>query len=760
MKDLRNKLGWLLLVGCLTLASLGGVAAQAQPVPAAVSEGYALLKRGWVNDAIAAFQQALRQNPKSLDARLGLALAYQRAGQDANAWQTYQQVLAQDPNNRTALTAVGVLGSYRPEWQAEGIAALTTLLQLTPKDTNARAQRALLLGYQGLFGESLADYQLLLQNNPTPEVILGAAQVYTYSGNYTQALTLFDRYRATGRSLPDNAITAYALTLQETGQAAQAVQILEAQLKQRKSLDERSIELRAALARAYQANGQSEAALTVLEPLRGQPKATLARARALSAIARKEGNSQRYQEAIDLYRQALNQTPNPSPGLITEVADVLSEQAATQSEALQLYQQLAQQQPNDQSLIVKRLILSNQLGQLSRTELRQQLQTILQSLPVGVAERQAIAIALIRLDPPDPELLSLYQTLVQSDVDVPFLHFRIAQMQIQKGDLASAKQALAAYRATPTGSQDLATELLLAEIERRESNLEASAQRYEAIIARNPPSAVLQNALFGLANIRRSQGRLEEVVRIYTDLLTRNPQDARAQIGLINLNYQLKRISTVEAEAKLEEWLNTHSPLEPYPELFSLVGALPPDPNREQLYTTLLALDPNNIAVERRLIQVIALRDPAEARRRVDQVLARDRTRIDSYFVQGELAQALGDFELANQAYQTILQQQPDNVDALSALAGVRFQQKRYQEAEVLYRRVLVLRPNDLETQRILADLYLAQDRPTAAFQQLRQIQQIQIANGTQDAAIAERIQDIQLNFLRRRGFQPSWERY
>ncbi|NJP10497.1 MAG: tetratricopeptide repeat protein [Leptolyngbyaceae cyanobacterium RU_5_1] len=758
MKRLGNWLGFLSLVSSLVLVSMAELPVQAQT--AATSEGYGLLKRGWVNDAIAAFQRALRQNPRSVDAQLGLAIAYQRAGQDANAWQAYQQVLELDGNNRTALAAVGVLGGYRPEWQVNGIEALTQLLQLTPNDTSARAQRALLLGYQGRFSESLSDYQILLQTNPKPEVLLGAAQIYSYSGNYTQALALFKRYQATGRSVPEGAVTAYALTLQETGNAAQAIQVLEAQLKPRKSLDAEAIELRAALARAYQANGQLDMALQVLEPLRNQPKAVLPLARALSAIARKTGNTQLYREAITLYQQSLSQTSNPSPGFIIEVADVLSEGSETRSQALSLYQQLIQQQPSNQSLVVKQLIVASQLGKISRTELRQQLQTAVQPLPAGVAERQAIAIAIVRLSPPDPELLSVYQDLLQSGVDVPFLNYRIAQILIQKGDFAAARQALTAYSATAVGSQDIATELLLAEIERRESKLDASAQRYEAILSRNPPASVYQDALFALANIRRSQGRLAELVQVYSGLLAHNPQDARAQIGLINLNYQLKRISDTEAEAQLQQWLSAQSSLEPYPELFSLVGALPPDPKREQLYNDLLALDPNSIAVERRLIQVIARRDPAAARARVDQILVRDRTSIDSYFLQGELAQALGDFQLASDAYQTILKQQPDNVDALSALAGVRFEQKRYSEAEVLYLRVLALRPSDLETRRILADLYLAQDQPLNAFQQLQQIQHLQKTSGTTNTAIAEKAQDIQLNYLRRRGFQPYWERY
>jgi cytochrome c-type biogenesis protein CcmH/NrfG len=93
-----------------------------------------LLQQGLVNDAIAAFQQALRSSPNSLEAKLGLAQAYQKAGKDSEAWTAYQRVLAQSPNNQPALKAVGLLGSYRAEWQVRGIEALTTLLNLNPND--------------------------------------------------------------------------------------------------------------------------------------------------------------------------------------------------------------------------------------------------------------------------------------------------------------------------------------------------------------------------------------------------------------------------------------------------------------------------------------------------------------------------------------------------------------------------------------------------------------------------------------------------
>jgi cellulose synthase operon protein C len=736
--------------------SLGAVGAIAPPMTLAqtTSQGYTLLNKGWVNDAIKAFQQSLMVNPQSVPDRLGLAVAYQRAGQDANAWMNYLQVLQRDPQNRTALAAVGTLGGYRPEWQAEGIAALTTLLTLTPNDNSVRAQRALLYGYQGRFAESLTDYQVVLQANPAPATLLGAAQINTYSGDYPQGLALFERYLKTGQAIPDDALPAYATTLRETGNPTAAIKLLTQRLPQAKAA---AIELRTALALAYQASGQTDAATEVLAPLRNDPQAVLPLARALSTMARQTGDANWWREAIDLYQRAYQQTPNPPTGFTTEVADVFSEQPASRSAALALYQQLTQQQPNDRSLAVKQLGIQRQLGKLSRTELSQQLQPLLQPLPAAAAERQLLARALVRVDAPDASLLPAYQALLDSGVDAPFLSYRIAQMALQNGDFGAARQAVANYQRV-VGPQDLAPELLLAEIERRETKLPESAQRYEALIARNPAAAIRANALRGLAGVRQQQGRLADAIQLYEQLLVQDPQDVTAQLGKASLAYQAQQITQAEAEAVLQKGL----PLvdEGVPELVSLVGALPADPSREALYNSLLVADPENLAVQRRLIQVLAARDPAQARSRVDQLIKQDPNSLTAYFIQGELGRSLGDLNLAGQAYETILQRQPNNIDGLYALGGVRFEQRRLNEARTIYQRILALKPQDWDTRRILGELDLAQDLPFAALQQFRTIRQEQISQNVADAKLADRVIRIEVDRLKRRGFQPGWERY
>lgn len=762
---------WSRTLACFIMLGLAGglpvvpmnwlvPAAQAQAVPASVRQAQSLFNQGRVNDAIAAFQQALRSFPNSLEAKLGLAQAYQKAGKDAEAWNAYQRVLEQAPNNVPALKAVGLLGSYRAEWQSRGIEALTTLLNQNPNDKDARSQRALLLGYQGRYSESFADYQIALQN-PTPDTLLGAAQIYTYSGDAQQGLALFQRYLATGKAIPIYQVPAYAQALRETGNSTQAIQVLRQALGQAQKVPGMETEIRSALAQAYQANQQLSEALAVLEPLRGKKDAALQLARSLTTIGRRERRTDLYQEGATLYRQVLASTSQPSFSLVKEVADVLSELPSERAAALELYQQLTAQQPNNKTLLVKQLVLANQLGQISRTELEQRLLAEFQPLPSDAAEQRALALALLPLDPPNPALLPVYQDLLNAGVDVPFLNFRVAQMLIQQNQLAAAKQALAAYTATSLGASDLTPELLLAEIDRREGNLEASARRYQSIIERNASDTLLNSALRGLAGIRLAQGRVDDAIALYDQLIQRNPDDLIVRLGRTSLAYQTKRISEAEAEAVLNQWLQTQSATDAPPELFSLVGALPPSAEREALYNALLAIDPDNTPVQLRRLQVIAARDPELAKTEIAQLIARNPDNLSAYFVQGELALALNDYELASQAYQAILSREPNNTGALMALAGVRFTQQQFAAASELYQRVLELEPNNLMARRNLAELSVAQDQPFVALQRFRELNsEQQTEAGTDNPELVNRIQRIEVDILKRRGFQPYWERY
>lgn len=754
----------LLLVALLNVTAWPALA---QSIPTSVREGYTLLDADLVNQAIAQFTSAVQRYPQSIEARLGLAIAYRRAGRDAEALRAYETLLTLDANNRLALLSIGILGGYRAQWQERGIEALNQLLALNSGDREARAQRALLYGYQGRFAEAIGDYEILLRQAPTADallgdVLLGAAQVYTYSGDYGTSLDLFSQYQRQGGSITGDAATAYARSLRETGNAKQAVQILEAQLRQLRSLNGVAIRMRAELAVNYAASGQIDRANQTLDPLRTRSDSRMILARSLATIARYSGDTVYINEAIALYQDVLTRTPQYlTVSIGQEIADILSGYPQTQSYALAIYQQLVQQQPSDRSLQIQQALLQRQLGQISRAELQQRLTSALQPLPADPYQQRVIAQALARLESPDVDLLPYYQDFLARGVEVPLLYFRVAQIQIRQNDLAAARTALSAYAATSEGSRNPdASQLLLAEIDRREGNLEASAQRYEAIISRSSDAGVLNGALQGLAGIRRSQGRLPEAVAFYDRLIQLNPQDATRPLGRASLAYQAGLISQEAAEAVLDRWLATYALAAGSPELVSLTAALPADPRRESLYQALLQENPDDTLLQLRLVEVLAARSPAQAQAYVDRLLAEDPDNLGARFLQGQVAQNRGELGAASRAYEAILKQDPGNTDALSALGGVRFQQRRFDSATQLYGDVLALEPDNAIAQTALIDLRVAQGERLGALQELEQLQLQQAANGTIDPKLQQQQQLLEEGFLQQRGFQPPWERF
>jgi tetratricopeptide (TPR) repeat protein len=744
------------LVALVLLASLEGLpgrVAQAQ-TPASVRQGYALLERGWVDDAIATFQSALRRYPNSPEARLGLAIAYQRTGRDTDAWAAYQAVLAVDDDNSTALTAIGEMGSYRPEWQATGIAALTQLLGQNPDNSTARQRRALLYGYQGRFTPALEDYALLLAAEPSPQVLLEAAQVYAFSGDFDGALALFNRYRQTG-PYPDAVLPIYALTLQQTGSPQAAVSLLQPLLRGPDRVDDFSLQIRTALANATDASGDSPTALELLAPLQGKPAARLSLARAYSAIGRRRLDPSLFGEAVQLYQAALADTAAPSYGLRVEVADVLSEWPDTQATALTLFRQLAEENPEVVSLAVRSHLLAYDLGQESPTSTAEQLQTLLTPFPQSAPEQRVIATALARIDNPDAPLLPVYKT-VAATVDAPLLYHRMAQIHLTRGELLLARQALSAYRSTPVGREDIGAELLIADIERQEGRLAASAERYEAIIASAPPPQVMADALRGLTFVRRLEGQPEAALPIYEQVIADNPQNLNYRLGYSLLGYRTGFVAEDQAAEVLDGWLAAYDLPNPPPELFELTGALPADPARAELYASLLQQKPGDIWLQWRSIQLLAEREPDLAMARLDALIDENPDNLTLYFFQGELAQQQGNLPLATATYERILTQEPENVGALGGLAGVKFQQQEFGAARGLYEQVLVLDPDHGEARYALAELDVAEDYRLTALDQFQQLH----TEGVDKPQIPRRVQDVEFDLLRRRGFQPPWERF
>jgi cellulose synthase operon protein C len=761
--------GWLLGL------SLMGAALPAQASD--LQTGNSLVQQGLVQQALPYLQRAVSQNPQSVEALLGLARAYMKAGgvrNDQLAFDTFKKAVQLDPNNKEALYAVGLMGEYKYEWRNEAIGALNKLIELEPSNMQARAQRALLNGYIGNLKEAIADYDVVIPTNPEAKVLLAAAQSYTFAAEYEKAIDLFGRYAATGGKIEQYAALAYGVALRETGDPAKSVEILNQALANTPKLDGVAIRARAALAVSYAQLDQMDQAMEVVVPLRDRFDSRMILARTYHQINQDIGSNEIQNEVIDIYYKVLDAPlppgyKSPRPGdpknfyltlaIAHEMADVLSGIPPERQLARDLYVQLLKQLPDNRIMPVSLAIVEQQLGLISRAELKQRMQPYVLPIPASNYDRRLLAQALVRLDSPDPSLLPFYQPFVDAQVDEPLLWFRIAQMQIQDNNLVAAKAAVASYQATKAGQRDpYGPLLLLAEIDRRENNLDASVAKYEQIIAapKVTPS-IRSGALQALAGIYRIQGDLPEAIALYDQIIARYPDDLAKPLGRASLAYQAGQISEAEAEAILNQWLTTR-PVNDLPlELYSLVAALPADERKGELYERLLSANPESVPIRLRSLQLMALTDPEGAKTKLADMIANDPDNLGSYFIQGEFAQDLGDLDLASEAYETILARSANNTDALAALGGVRFQQRQYAEAADLYTEVLNLEPGNQIAQTAIIELNAAQGNRLEAIEQIEEMQE---DSAEPNPRMERRRQRIESEFLQQRGFQPPWERY
>jgi len=740
---------------------LGGHPAQSQVVT--VGQGYDLLHQGQGDAAVTVFEQLVQADPQNLPALVGLGIAYRRVGRNADALATYQRVLERDPDNRLALSTIGLFGEYETPWQPLGIEALTRLLQLEPDNLEARAQRAKLYYYQGLFSQSLADYALVLPRTSDPAIVGTAAAAYTFSGDFATGLLLFERFQAEQGVIEGDAAIAYAQALRESGQLEAAIQLLEAELAltHGQNITTAEARLRGALASSYAANRQFQEALDLVEPLRGRQDARLTLARALMAIGDLSLQPIYNDEIAAIYRDVLATATNLTPGIRREASLALGNLPDHRPLALELVIQLAQEQPEDDSLVFQQQVLAFQLGQVDSVTFIQQVRDRFATLPDDPVQVRSIGQMLSRLDPPPPELLSLCDALIARGATEAFLHFRIAQILIQQGRFEEARVSLATYAATPAGQRDReTTQLLLADLERREGNLAQSEQLYEDLLRTSLAPTIRSSAAQGLAAVYQAQGRFPEAIALYDQLIADEPQNVAYPMGRAALAYQAGLITEAQAEAILNVGLQQLGDDTPPRALISLVTVLPPRASRAELYQTLLAVDGSNPQLQLQALQVLAETNPAEAEAQARQLVADNPDILASYFVLEEIAQQTGNLALARQSYGAMLQRFPDQPDALLALAGLEFQAGNYDQAERLYQAVLAMEADNGTARTSLAALNAVQGRPLAAIDQLQAWQQQQAEQGIHNPQVARQIQQIQENLLLQRGIQPPWERF
>ncbi len=155
--------------------------------------------------ALIAFDEALRLRPQYVPALLAKAGAHLTLRQDTEALEVYRRVLLADPGNEDALRAGARLLAGQARWR-ECLEVVEIFLRRRPNDPAVLELKGDVLSSLGRRPEALAAYEAAQALDPSngnvrqkiEEVrvdvpgLLSRALIASASGNYAQALSLFD----------------------------------------------------------------------------------------------------------------------------------------------------------------------------------------------------------------------------------------------------------------------------------------------------------------------------------------------------------------------------------------------------------------------------------------------------------------------------------------------------------------------------------------------------------------------------------------
>jgi len=189
--------------------------------------------------ALSAYEEALRLEPGHLPALQGIALCYVRMNRRPEALEAHKRILAKDPRNLDALRAIARMYAEDRRWR-ECLEAASNLLRIRPNEAAALELKGDALTNLGRRPEALAAYEGAAAVDPSNENLqqkieevrvdvpglLSRALIASASGNYTQALSLFDDILEVEPSNV-NALIGKAVAYRRSGKPQEAVNCLD-----------------------------------------------------------------------------------------------------------------------------------------------------------------------------------------------------------------------------------------------------------------------------------------------------------------------------------------------------------------------------------------------------------------------------------------------------------------------------------------------------------------------------------------------------
>jgi tetratricopeptide (TPR) repeat protein len=153
--------------------------------------GFALIKKGQIEEAMAQYQKALEINPNYTDAHNNLGNALFRNGQLGEAMAQYEKSLEINPNQAAGHYDLGLV-FYQKGQLAEAIAQYQKAIEINPNFAGARLNLGNALLQNGQLGEAIEQYQMAIKIDPrSPEAHGNLGVALMQKGQLDDAITQF-----------------------------------------------------------------------------------------------------------------------------------------------------------------------------------------------------------------------------------------------------------------------------------------------------------------------------------------------------------------------------------------------------------------------------------------------------------------------------------------------------------------------------------------------------------------------------------------
>jgi len=290
------------------------IAVEAPPPSAAdaFAEGASLFSQGQYEEAIARFDDVLRQEPRMTRALLAKGNALLRIGQSEEALRSFDEVLSFDRGNLDAL--LGTAGVYAAQHRWRDVVDLAdTYLMIRPGDPDMLTQRGDALLALGKRPDAQISYEAALLKRPGDPVLVGKiestkvdiaslqskALIASASGNLEQAMALFEEIL---KLEPDNAnaLVGKSVSLRRAGRVDDALACLDQVLVRQPGHGGALLNKGRILEERGDLDDALEAYDKLIELSPGDPDAWVAQGDVLAKMTREEDAVKSYNEALKI----------------------------------------------------------------------------------------------------------------------------------------------------------------------------------------------------------------------------------------------------------------------------------------------------------------------------------------------------------------------------------------------------------------------------------------------------------------------------